>query len=206
MRPVYWKLPAALALCLVCASGCVFGNKSRPTAAPHVGTQTQAAKIAYEARQATKRGDTDQAIELYRQALTESPGFFAAANNLGVLLMEQGKHYDAVEAFKLAADVAPTDPRPLENMGLAYLNRGWAEPSLGHFVKALDRNPHSIRALRGAADAGFRLGVVDQDALDRVSRALLLEQDPQWVQFFQRERIRIKGQLERLRQRERDSV
>lgn len=206
MKRVNWKLLVALAMCLVPGTGCVFGGRTDPGPAPYVGTQTQAAKIAYEARQASKRGDTERAIELYKQALAESPGFFAAANNLGILLMEQGKHYDAVEAFKLAADVAPTDPRPLENIGLAYLSRGWAEPSLVSFLKALDRDPHSMRALRGAADAGSRLGVADQDALDRVSLALLLEQDPRWVPFFQRERIRIKGQIERMKARERDSI
>jgi len=136
-----------------------------------------------------------EAIALYRRAVAEVPDLAEAWNNLGVLLMQEGQFMEAKDAFGIAADVRPGDPRPLVNTGLLYLEREWAEPALQYFSRALERDANNLDALRGATTASERLGIADEITLERIRRALLIESDPAWVEVFERQRLRVENQI-----------
>jgi len=162
-----------------------------------------ASATATKAAKAEKRGDLAQAnrlrteaIEQYRDALRISNEIPEAWNNLGVLLMKQRDYLAAADAFSFAIDQSPTDPRPCENLGLVYSKTGWSEDALKYYNQALDRNPNRLQALRGAIKSAHLLGLGDAKDLDRVQRALMLEKDESWRQFFMREKLRIKGRLD----------
>lgn len=64
------------------------------------------------------------------------------ANNLGLLLARQGRHGEALAAFRSAGD----DARALNNLGCALLLRGEAGKARLLFQKALDASPSYYEA------------------------------------------------------------
>lgn len=200
MRPIrLLPLLACLAAAPALLSACA-GNKPRN---PGVVVPTdeialrerRGYELARQAADASKAGHTDQAIELYHQAVTVWPEIPSAWNNLGLLLMEQNNYMEAVEAFKTAARQDSTDPRPLVNVGVAYDRTGWAEEALDAYLQALERRPLEHDALLGAIAANHRLLAADRDALQRVKTALMIEQDDTVRAWLERERFRIESRL-----------
>jgi tetratricopeptide (TPR) repeat protein len=102
---------------------------------------------------------------------------------------------DAVAAFKRAGELSPSDPRPIANIGLVYTRLGWAEKSLEYYLKALDRDPRFVPALRGSVGATKVLALADDAALTRVRTALMADTDPDWRHIYEMEQSRIDGQL-----------
>lgn len=159
--------------------------------------------VAERAAQARERGRLEeagrlerQAIEEYRKALAISGDMADAWNNLGVLLMHQNDLVSAADAFTIAMQQSPTDPRPAANLGLVYDRAGWAEESLKFYDMAIERSPSYLPALRGAIKSAHLLGQADEERLVQVRRALLIETDERWHEFFEREQVRITGRLE----------
>ena len=151
----------------------------------------QALQIASRAQAAAEDGRTDDAIRLYNEALLHDDSLAFAWNNLGLELMERQAYQDAVLSFTRAADLTPSDPRPMTNAGIAFHRAGFDREALRHFEYALERDPNWLEALRGAGRAARRLYLSDDRALERVRHALLIEPDDRWRSFFERERIRI---------------
>jgi tetratricopeptide (TPR) repeat protein len=148
-------------------------------------------RVALEAQKSAKAGKRDEAIDLYRRALSYSRDMHGAWNNLGVLLAERGQYLEAREAFQTAADLAPADPRPVANIGDLFTNRGYFAQAMEHYELALERDPQYLPALRGAVRAAAMLGRADEPTARRIQLALFTETDAQWLAFFQRQRERV---------------
>lgn len=192
--------------------GCESSSKARRTEINNPGAEqvaaareaaTVAAGTAAKAQRARDRGKdaeagklSRQAIDEYRQALSLSPDMPEVWNNVGVELMRVQDYLGASEAFGMAMQLSPTDPRPAENLGLVYHRTGWAEESLRYYDMALERSPNYLPALRGAIKASHLLGEADEKRLEQVRRALMIEPDPKMREFFEREQVRILGRLE----------
>lgn len=155
----------------------------------------EAYDLSLKAQEAQKQGKTAEAIEYYQRSVALQPNLRGAWNNLGVLLMEQRMYLNAAEAFKRESDLAPEDPRPLENLGLVYFNAGFADQAMTQYFRALERDPNWIPALRGIALSSRRLVQADQRIADVLRRALMLETDPEWRKIFEQERLRVENQL-----------
>lgn len=152
-------------------------------------------KLAKDAQRQAQEGDRDRAIETYKEALSYWREMPAAWNNLGVLFMEKQNYADAVSAFKVAADLSQTDPRPLENIAISYVRSGWATDALKYYGMALERDPNRIESLRGAVRAAEMLRVRDDATLERIRRALLSEPDPQYRAYFERQQQLVAAAL-----------
>lgn len=157
--------------------------------------QDEARRIALQAERAQVAGKKDEAIALYRKSLEQSQDLYSVWNNLGLLLMERKDYMEAAEMFKSAADLAPTDPKPYYNAALVYDTVGHSEPAMQFYVKSLERDPRHLNSLRGATRSARLLQIADGPALERVRTALLLEKDAKWREFFEREQLRIEGQI-----------
>lgn len=155
--------------------------------------RSEAAQMAIDALQAQRKGRLDEAIQLYAQALNLSPDLPGVRTNLGVALMEKQNYLEAAEVFKAEAAISPLDPRPLVNLGVAYLNRGWAQEAIQYFDRALAREPNNLQALRGRLEAARRLGVEDEETLSLVHRALLIEEDPRWLEELRWRKVRLES-------------
>lgn len=95
-------------------------------------------------------GRGEEAEAMYREAAEGSPGFAAAWNNLGGVLLEKGDRAGAEAAFGRAIDADPDYPRALRNA--AFLAR-----DAGRFEEARDRLRRALAGERSAetlADLG----------------------------------------------------
>ena len=64
----------------------------------------EAQAIYAQAREARKKGQTEEAIRLYRAAYAADPRFFAAYNEVGVLLMQSGSLREALDVYIAIAE------------------------------------------------------------------------------------------------------
>jgi len=188
------------AIALLAIAGCTI-----PTSSAEQGTSRlkEAIKLSEQADAARKAGKTDEAIDLYKQAIGLDKDLYGAWNNLGTMLMEKGQYLPASDALKTAAGLAPGDPRPLENLGLVYHRAGWDAEALRYFRQALERDPTRVESLRGMAVCAQRLNAADDDLLDDLRRALLVETDPQWRSMISREKFRVETALDAAKKAER---
>ena len=158
----------------------------------------RANEYAQEAQKAAQARDFGRAVELNNKALSLRPDLGGVWNNLGLALMSRGTELDyvqAADAFRRAADLLPIDERPYQNLGVLYHNRGFSEDALRYFSMALDRNPHNKDCLRGAVGSAKRLLRSDEACLERVNRALMIDDDTTWRQIEQFEKLRIQQDL-----------
>ncbi len=183
--------PVALAPLGGCAS-------SRPAASLQASDPAQVAAaydLILEAQEAERRDKPAEAVSLYREGLSKYREFPAAWNNLGSLLMDQSRYLEAVECFQAAGDLAPKDPRPPYNQGLAWDRAGYLDDALDFYNRAIDRDPQYLPALRGAIRAERLLGRGSQSTLDRLKTALLMEQDAKWREWLNLQRLRLETEL-----------
>lgn len=195
-------LPGALLLaCIACPlalaplGGCAASRPGTSLQASDPAQVAAAYDLILEAQDAERRDKPEQAVSLYREGLSKYREFPAAWNNLGSLLMDQSRYLEAVECFQAAADLAPKDPRPPYNQGLAWDRAGYLDDALEFYDRALGRDPQFLPALRGAIRAERLLGRGSQSTLDRLKVALLMEQDPKWRDWFNLQRLRLETEL-----------
>lgn len=202
IRPIPSRRPARRAVPLLALAlalpACVPASRSRTLTLPGA-TDPKQVSGAYEdilaAQDAERRKKPDEAISLYRAGLQRYREFPAAWNNLGVLLMEDGRYIEAAECFSAAADLAPRDPRPTYNLGLTWDRAGYLEEALERYDLALERDDKYLPALRGAIRAEWLLGRGSQITLERLRVSLLLEQDASWREWMELQRLRLQSQL-----------
>ncbi len=166
-------------------------NTPHPVEAYNQRSRAEALELFAQASHLHEQGLNEQAMAKYKESITKDNTIFAAWNNMGQLLMEQKNYADSVAAYKIASDLQRTDPRPEYNIGLAYQTIGWGEESYTHFQIALERDPNYLPALRGAVRSAEMLGIGDQSVLEHIRNGQLRETDPQWRQYFDRQRFRV---------------
>lgn len=189
---------AAMVVCLVAIGpGCASTPKQDTAQLIDASMQSQSKglELAKDAQRLAARGENEKAIDTYKRAVSTWRDMPAAWNNLGVLLMESQNYADAVSAFKVAADLSQSDPRPLENIAICYVRSGWATDALKYYGMALERDPNRIESLRGAVRSAEMVRVRDEATLDRVRRALLIESDPKYREYFERQQQLVTAAL-----------
>lgn len=198
-HPLRPALAAALCLVVLAPVGCS-STPRRPASSSPSGLDPserafRAQQLAEQGDRARNLGNTDRAIQLYRESIEYSAEHADVWNNLGLLLLEKGELDKALSAFTMAAELDPTDPRPHTNIGITNLRSGWAEYALQDFRRALDITPNYLPALRGAIRATDLLGRAEFEDLERIRRALLAERDEQWRAYFERQRFLIESRV-----------
>ena len=93
------------------------------------------------------RGQVDEAIAHYRQALQIKPDYAAAQNNLGTVLAGRGKVDEAILHYRKAIEIDPVTPRPQQPRHRACWPRGIDE-AVAQFKMALEIKPDNV-ALAG---------------------------------------------------------
>jgi Tfp pilus assembly protein PilF len=177
---------------MLLSCGCASNNANRDDLSRQ---QAEAVRVSIEAQQAQKAGYTDRAIALYQEALKLDGEMGAAWNNLGTLLLDKKEYQSAATAYRRAADLSPSDPRPYENLGLLYRQAGWRDDSVKYYEMALERDPDSLPALRGFALAAKEQARADEITRDRLRRAMMVEKDEAWRSEFQSQLLRVEAEL-----------
>lgn len=181
-------------LALACAgSAC---QSRRPYSAAEEDTTPTAVRIdraALLVRQAQRlevAGNIDGAMAKYREAIAEYREVPVAWNNLGDLLARNGDNMQAADAFKTAAELSPTDPRPLYNLGALWERLGYYDEALKWYDQALTRQPDFQDGLRRFLLVQSIQNKTDDSTQERLKTALLLEKDPWWINHLKKFHLR----------------
>lgn len=126
-------------------------GRHHPTRPPSddvaVVTDLQAADVQVAAgRSLEKRGEVEQAMNAYREALRRDPRRADASWRLGVLHDQQGKYKDSAGYYRRAAAAMPDNADLHCDMGYSfYLQRFWSDAE-ANLRRAVELAPESRRA------------------------------------------------------------
>ncbi len=131
-------------------------------------------------------GRTDEALAAYREALRRDPVHHAEGwNNLGFLLLRDGRHAEAVEPLRRSVALTPTSAEARANLGAALLGQGDLDGAAEQFEAALRYRPDYTPALGNLGVIRMRQGRT-ADARRLFERVLALTpDDPQARAYLQ---------------------
>jgi Flp pilus assembly protein TadD len=122
------------------------------------------------------RGETDQAIKHYREAVTLRPDYAEAHYNLGRLLVEKTEFEEAIAHYEKALAVNANDAEAHNNLGATLSRIGRTEEAIVHYRNALAIQPDYADASHNLANALFRKGRM-QEAIVHYEKVLELRPD-----------------------------
>lgn len=122
-----------------------------------------------------QKGQLNEAIAQYEQALAIHPTLSSLHGNLGNAFLKQGKITEAISEYQTALDLNPNSDLAHYNLGNAFYQKGQAEDAVTHYKKALEINP-DLSVVRGnLGNAYLKAGQVDE-AVAQFQKAV--EMDP----------------------------
>ena len=131
-----------------------------------------------------ERGRIDEAIVLYRKALTFNPTYALAHCNLGIILAATGRVDEAIAEYQRALEINPRFPNAYYNLGDALVRQSRFHEAAVAYRNALTLQPgwaaacnQLARLLAMCPDASIRNGV-EAVALARQAVQLTGGQDP----------------------------
>ena len=142
-----------------------------------------------------EQGETDQAIDHYRQAVTLRSDYAEAHYNLGRLLAEQGHFDDAIAHYEKAVEINPADPEAQNNLGVTLFGIGRVEDAIAHYRKALEIQPDYAEASCNLANALIATGDFD-GAIARYSACLSVMPDQPEAQYNLASALLRKGRID----------
>lgn len=177
--------------------GCASSGIAQPNAsdayARDLAERLQRAQSLAEKAERTE--DPMKKATLLREAVETYSQHSTYWINLGTALAELEDYASAAEAFAQASDLDPTDPRPPYNHGTVYFRRGYPQDAMGYYEESLRRDRNYLNAIRGYVRTSEALYEFDADLADLLDRAVILETDPEWLDYFKRRRIKVRVEL-----------
>lgn len=122
------------------------------------------------------RGDLDEALASFREALAAKPGLAEAHNNLGNALLARGDPAAAAAAFRLALAHRPDFADACGNLGNALVALGGREEAADCYRRALVLNPSSAAVHCNFGSLLAQAGRLDE-ALTAFRQAIQLKPD-----------------------------
>jgi tetratricopeptide (TPR) repeat protein len=141
------------------------------------------------------RGDSDEAIAHYRQAIELRPSYAEAHYNLGRLLAQKGQLDDAVTHYEKALELNPVDAEAHNNLGVTLFGSGRLDDAIAHYQKALKIWPDYAEASCNLANALLSKGDLD-GAIARYSACLALSPNHAEAQYNLASALLRKGQTD----------
>lgn len=139
----------------------------------------RAVALTNEGFELTKRGEWDEAVRKYMEAIQADPGYGRAYSNLGYALNRQGEYEKAIEYLSKGIEIED-NPNALHRL---YGSRGFARSNMKRFPDAIkdfsaaiELNTGNPRVFNHRAEANAQNG--DREAASRdVFEALKLDPD-----------------------------
>ena len=136
-----------------------------------------------------------QSEEAYLRAISISPGYADAYNNLGTVLKEQGKFTQATKIFEQYISLCPNNPTGYNNMGVTLQKQGKLEESLDAFNKAISIRPDYAEVYSNMGNALKEKGQLEE-AIGTYTKALSLKPDYADAHFNMGNALKDQGKLE----------
>jgi protein O-mannosyl-transferase len=121
----------------------------------------------------TQKGEVDEAMAQFQQALQINPKDPPSWNNVGNVLFHWGKVDEAIPYFQKALQLNPDYTEALNNLGSALLQEGKVDQAIARFQKALQIDPDSVEAYGNLGNAMLQEDKVDE-AIAQYQKALQL--------------------------------
>ena len=113
-----------------------------------------------------ERGQLNEAIANYREALEIKPDVAQVQSNLGNALLREGNVEEAIVHLQKALQIDPAYAEAYNHMGSALMKKGQAGEAIAHYQKAVQLNTSYADAYNNLGVAFLRSGQVDQAIAD----------------------------------------
>lgn len=117
-----------------------------------------------QAAELRQRGQSEDAVEAYRQALALAPGHPAALNGLGLALLHAGRAPEAAPLFVQATQADPGAPPLWLNLAEAYRNLDQPQDEVAALDRALAIDAYLLPAMLRKAQALERMARLEESA------------------------------------------
>jgi len=150
-----------------------------------------------------RAGDTDNAIQEYKNALELNPNNFESHLRLGFLLYNARQmHEEGMAHYTKALELEPGDPRIHHDLGMALLHQGQFEQAISHLSEALQRMPNGLDTQYNPVDMHYNLGQAlfragrSPEAIAHFSEAIRLDPDKAEAHYSLALALAAQGDLE----------
>jgi tetratricopeptide (TPR) repeat protein len=123
-----------------------------------------------------EKGEKDEAIAHYQQALQIKPDFAEAHYNLGNALVQKGRVDEAIVHYQQALQIKPDYVEAHYNLANVLIQKGKVDEAITEFQLVLQIKPDSAEAHINFGNALIQKGRVD-DAIIHYQQALQIEPD-----------------------------
>jgi lipoprotein NlpI len=129
------------------------------------------------------KGDNDNAIADYNQAIQLNPKDAAAFNNRGSAYFAKGNSDHAIADYSQAIQINPRDVGAYNNRGNAYYAKGDHERAIADYSQAIQIDPRNSRAYLSRGLANLYLGALPK-TLNDLNQASALDPDDGYVALW----------------------
>ncbi len=88
-----------------------------------------------------KKGQLDEAMTQFRQALKANPNYNSAHDNLGVALVKKERLDEAIDQFQQSLKINPDDDLAHNDLGMALVQKEQLDEAIAQYQQALKINP-----------------------------------------------------------------
>ncbi|MGA2243224.1 MAG: tetratricopeptide repeat protein, partial [Verrucomicrobiota bacterium] len=123
-----------------------------------------------------QKGDVDEAIAHFQQALQIKPNYAEVHYNFGFALLKKGRVNEAIAQCQRALQIKPDYAAAHVNFGIALLQKGQVDEAITHFQQALQIKPDNAKARNNLGSALLQKGDVGE-AIAQYQQALQIKPD-----------------------------
>lgn len=120
-----------------------------------------------------QKGEVDEAMAQFQQALQLNPKDPPSWNNVGNVLLHWGKVDEAIPYFQKSLQLNSDYVEARNNLGSALLQKGKVDQAIAQFQKGLQIDPNSVEALGNLGNVMLQEGKADE-AIAYYQKALRL--------------------------------
>jgi tetratricopeptide (TPR) repeat protein len=151
-------------------------RRSAPSSSGHEAKEEPPAHVINEMVALLDARRFELLEEKAKAAIRHWPGHFFGWKALGILMLMQGKHAEALAPLANNAKLSPNDAQAHQNLGSAFLGLEWFGEAAASFQQALAINPDYVQAHNNLGIALMDLGRLEE-AEASYRQALFLKPD-----------------------------